>query len=74
MLEGSVDQYSIPQQEKQTSPISMITGTTALVLVLPAAVIALMELLDQIEWGGESRWIIYSMMFSLTIILSLIHI
>ena len=68
MLEGSVDQYSIPQQEKQTSPISMITGTTALVLVLPAAVIALMELLDQIEWGGESRWIIYSMMFSLTII------
>ena len=44
MLEGSVEQYSISESEKQTSPISMIAGTTALVLILPAVVIALMEL------------------------------
>jgi len=69
MLEGSVDQYSIPQQEKQTSPISMIAGTSALVLILPAVVIALMELLDHLEWSPLSnKWIIYSMVFSLTII------
>ena len=68
MLEGSVDQYSIPQQEKQTSPISMIVGTSVLTLLLPTAAIALLELLDQIEFGSESRWLISSMLFSLTII------
>ena len=62
-----MDQYSIPQQEKQTSPISMIAGTSALVLVLPAAVIALLELMDQIEYN-EFKWVIYSMIYSLTII------
>tara|TARA_B100001287_G_C22621124_1_gene500101 strand:+ start:340 stop:792 length:453 start_codon:yes stop_codon:yes gene_type:complete len=67
MLEGSVDQYSIPQQEKQTSPISMIAGTSVLALLLPAAAIALLELLDQIEYG-EFRWIISSILFSLTIV------
>ena len=68
MLEGSVDQYSIPQQEKQTSTISMIVGTSVLTLLLPTAAIALLELLDQIEFGSESRWIISGMLFSLTII------
>ena len=69
MLEGSVEQYSISESEKQTSPISMIAGTTALVLILPAVVIALMELLDHLEWSPLSnKWIIYSMVFSLTII------
>ena len=67
MLEGSVDQYSIPQQEKQTSLISMIAGTSVLALLLPAAAIALLELLDQIEYG-EFRWIISSILFSLTIV------
>ena len=67
MLEGSVDQYSIPQQEKQTSTISMIVGTSVLTLLLPTAAIALLELLDQIEIG-EFRWLISSMLFSLTII------
>jgi len=67
MLEGSVDQYSIPQQEKQTSTISMIVGTSVLTLLLPTAAIALLELLDQIEYG-EFRWIISSMLSSLTII------
>ena len=50
------------------SAISLIVGTTALVLVLPAVIIALMELMDQIEYGGEFKWIIYSIVFSLTII------
>ena len=67
MLEGSVDQYSIPQQEKQTSTISMIVGTSVLTLLLPTAAIALLELLDQIEIG-EFRWLISSMLSSLTII------
>ena len=67
MLEGSVDQYSIPQQENQTSAISMIAGTSVLALLLPTAAIALLELLDQIEYG-EFRWIISSMLFSITII------
>lgn len=67
MLEGSVDQYSIPQQEKQTSTISMIVGTSVLTLLLPTAAIALLELLDQIEYG-EFRWIISSILFSLTIV------
>ena len=68
MLEGSVDQYSIPQQEKQTSTIGMIVGTSVLTLLLPTAAIALLELLDQIEFGSESRWLISGMLFSLTII------
>tara|TARA_B000000532_G_scaffold79827_1_gene63590 strand:- start:1364 stop:1816 length:453 start_codon:yes stop_codon:yes gene_type:complete len=67
MLEGSVDQYSIPQQENQTSAISMIAGTGVLALLLPTAAIALLELLDQIEYG-EFRWIISSILFSLTIV------
>ena len=67
MLEGSVEQYSIPQQENQTSAISMIAGTGVLALLLPTAAIALLELLDQIEYG-EFRWIISSILFSLTIV------
>ena len=67
MLEGSVDQYSIPQQENQTSAISMIAGTGVLALLLPTAAIALLELSDQIEYG-EFRWIISSILFSLTIV------
>ena len=63
-----MDQYSIPQQEKQTSPISMIVGTSVLTLLLPAAAIALLEILDQIDLGSESRWLISGMLFSLTII------
>ena len=68
MLEGSVDQYSIPQQENQTSAISMIAGAGVLALLLPTAAIALLELSDQIEFGGEFRWIISSILFSLTMI------
>ena len=67
MLEGSVDQYSIPQQENQTSAISMIAGTGVLALLLPTAAIALLELSDQIEYG-EFRWIISSIIFSLTMV------
>tara|TARA_Y100001970_G_C13993118_1_gene729274 strand:- start:63 stop:515 length:453 start_codon:yes stop_codon:yes gene_type:complete len=67
MLEGSVDQYSIPQQENQTSAISMIAGAGVLALLLPTAAIALLELSDQIEYG-EFRWIISSLLFSLTMI------
>ena len=67
MLEGSVDQYSIPQQENQTSAISMIAGTGVLALLLPTAAIALLELSDQIEYG-EFRWIISSILFSLTMV------
>ena len=67
MLEGSVDQYSIPQQENQTSVISMMTGAGVLALLLPTAAISLLELADQIEYG-EFRWIISSILFSLTIV------
>ncbi len=67
MLEGSVDQYSIPQQENQTSAISMIAGAGVLALLLPTAAIALLELSDQIEYG-EFRWIISSIIFSLTMV------
>ena len=53
---------------ESNSAISMIVGTTALVLVLPAVIIALMELMDYIEYDSEFKWIIYSMVFSLTTI------
>ena len=53
---------------ESNSATSMIVGTTALVLVLPVVVIALMELMDYIEYDSEFKWIIYSMVFSLTII------
>lgn len=57
---------------ESNSAISMIVGTTALVLVLPAVIIALMELMEQIELVDSGyddfEWIIYSMVFSLTII------
>ena len=46
----------------------MIAGAGVLALLLPTAAIALLELSDQIEFGGESRWLISSILFSLTII------
>ena len=46
----------------------MIVGTSVLTLLLPAAAIALLEILDQIDLGSESRWLISGMLFSLTII------
>jgi len=52
---------------ENNSEISMIVGTTALVLLLPTSVIALFELLDLIEYG-DFKWISYSIIFSLTII------
>ena len=61
------DRYSIPQQENQTSAISMIAGAGVLALLLPTAAIALLELSDQIEYG-EFRWIISSIIFSLTMV------
>ena len=51
-----------------TAMDGMIVGTSVLTLLLPTAAIALLELLDQIEFGSESRWIISGMLFSLTII------
>ncbi len=67
-MEGNISDSDSQMPNDSNSAISMIVGTTALVLVLPAVIIALMELMDQIEYGGEYKWIIYSMVFSLTII------
>lgn len=53
---------------ESNSATSMIVGTTALVLVLPVVVISLMELQWQIDMGAEFKWIIYSIIFSVTII------
>ncbi len=68
MMEGNMSNSGSQMPNESNSAISMIIGTTSLVLVLPAVIIALMELMDQIEYGGEYKWIIYSMVFSLTII------
>ncbi|MDP6318183.1 MAG: hypothetical protein QF500_02215 [Candidatus Thalassarchaeaceae archaeon] len=67
MMEGNISDSDSQMPNESNSAISMIVGTTALVLVLPAVIIALMELMDQIEYG-DFKWIIYSMVFSLTII------
>ena len=67
MMEGNISDSDSQMPNDSNSAISMIVGTTALVLVLPAVIIALMELMDQIEYG-DFKWIIYSMVFSLTII------
>ena len=66
-MEGNISDSDSQMPNDSNSAISMIVGTTALVLVLPAVIIALMELMDQIEYG-DFKWIIYSMVFSLTII------
>ena len=66
-MEGNISDSDSQMPNESNSAISMIVGTTALVLVLPAVIIALMELMDQIEYG-DFKWIIYSMVFSLTII------
>ncbi len=67
MMEGNISDSDSQMPNESNSTTSMIVGTTALVLVLPAVIIALMELMDQIEYG-DFKWIIYSMVFSLTII------
>jgi len=67
MMEGNISDSDSQMPNESNSAISMIVGTTSLVLVLPAVIIALMELMDQIEYG-DFKWIIYSMVFSLTII------
>jgi len=54
--------------DDNTSAIGMIIGVTTLALILPAAVISLMELQWQIDMGAEFKWIIYSIIFSVTII------
>ena len=66
-MEGNISDSDSQMPNDSNSAISMIVGTTSLVLVLPAVIIALMELMDQIEYG-DFKWIIYSMVFSLTII------
>ena len=66
-MEGNISDSDSQMPNESNSAISMIVGTTSLVLVLPAVIIALMELMDQIEYG-DFKWIIYSMVFSLTII------
>ena len=68
MMEGNMSNPGSQMPNESNSAISMIVGTTALVLVLPVVVIALMELMDYIEYDSEFKWIIYSMVFSLTII------
>ncbi len=64
-MEGNMSNSGSQMPNESNSAISMIIGTTSLVLVLPAVIIALMELMDQIEYGGEYKWIIYSMVFSI---------
>ncbi|MDG1534116.1 MAG: hypothetical protein P8Q35_06740 [Candidatus Thalassarchaeaceae archaeon] len=68
MMEGNMSNPGSQMPNESNSAISMIVGTTALVLVLPAVIIALMELMDYIEYDSEFKWIIYSMVFSLTTI------
>ncbi len=68
MMEGNISDSDSQMPNDSNSAISMIVGTTALVLVLPAVIIALMELMNHIEYNSEFKWIIYSMVFSLTII------
>ena len=72
MMEGNMSNPGSQMPNESNSAISMIVGTTALVLVLPAVIIALMELMEQIELVDSGyddfEWIIYSMVFSLTII------
>ena len=71
-MEGNMSNSGSQMPNESNSAISMIVGTTALVLVLPVVVIALMELMEQIEFVdsgyGDFEWIIFSMVFSLTII------
>ena len=67
-MEGNISDSDSQMPNDSNSAISMIVGTTALVLVLPAVIIALMELMNHIEYNSEFKWIIYSMVFSLTII------
>ena len=67
-MEGNISDSDSQMPNERNSAISMIVGTTSLVLVLPAVIIALMELLDQIDMGAEFKWIIYSIIFSVTII------
>ncbi|HJO42512.1 MAG TPA: hypothetical protein QF508_03805 [Candidatus Thalassarchaeaceae archaeon] len=68
MMEGNMSNSGSQMPNESNSATSMIVGTTALVLVLPAVIIALMELMNHIEYNSEFKWIIYSMVFSLTII------
>ena len=68
MMEGNISDSDSQMPNESNSTTSMIVGTTALELVLPAVIIALMELLDQIDMGAEFKWIIYSIIFSVTII------
>ena len=67
MMEGNIPNSGSQMPNENNSEISMIVGTTALVLLLPTSVIALFELLDLIEYG-DFKWISYSIIFSLTII------
>ena len=69
MIEGNLNEYRQDNHEnKSVNPIAAAAGAACFILVLPAAVIALMEFMDQIEYDSEFKWIIYSMVFSLTII------
>ncbi|MFL2956198.1 MAG: hypothetical protein CND29_03500 [Marine Group II euryarchaeote MED-G36] len=68
MMEGNMSNPGSQMPNESNSATSMIVGTTALVLVLPVVVISLMELQWQIDMGAEFKWIIYSIIFSVTII------
>ena len=74
MLEGNVNEYRQNSHEnKSVDPIAAAAGMACFILVLPTAIIGLLEFRDSLEWNGLfSLWTFNSIIYTVSTLMILI--
>ena len=74
MLEGNVHEYRQDNHEnKSVDPIAAAAGMACFILVLPTAIIGLLEFRDSLEWNGLfSLWTFNSIIYTVSTLMILI--
>ena len=74
MIEGNLNEYRQDNHEnKSVNPIAAAAGVACFILVLPTAIIGLLEFMDSIEWNGLfSLWTINSIIYTVSTLMILI--
>jgi hypothetical protein len=74
MIEGNLNEYRQDNHEnKSVNPIAAAAGVACFILVLPAAIIGLLEFMDSIEWNGLfDSWTFNSIIYTVSTLMILI--
>jgi len=74
MIEGNLNEYRQDNHEnKSVNPIAAAAGVACFILVLPAAIIGLLEFMDSIEWNGLfDSWTFNSIVYTVSTLMILI--